>query len=489
MRNRLLGAALAAALCLSMIAPVRAAEPANMTDISGHWAESTISWTMEQGLFNGIDETTFAPEGSMTRGMFVTVLARLEQVSEDDYKDEYLSTLYTDVTADAWFAPSINWATRYGIVNGMGDGSFQPDKPVTREQMATMVIRYASNCHYSLSTVGDVFDGEFTDLSAVAEYAVKPLALLQETGILNGFPGENDTYYFGPQENATRAQCATVFQRLFQSRGKLPEEDWVEPQELSLTPASASLLRGETMQLVSTVLPENTTNATVTWVSLNPDVVAVDKDGVVTALSAGTAEIRVYTYNGLSQSCSITCKNVDGLGDESETFSQKCLRVFGKEYPNAFAARNAYTTKEEADSHMVPVSVDVWDFTDGPGSEKYTKTVTLQVHAAMAETVKAIFREIYEGEEQFPINDAGCYRYEANSEHGVGLAIDLNYNSNYYINPKTGQTVGSHWDPENDPYSIPLEGDVVNAFRKYGYSRGFWSGGVKDYMHFSYMGT
>ena len=488
MRNRLLGAAAAAALCFSLIAPVRAADPANMTDISGHWAEPTITWGMEQGLFNGMDETTFAPEGSMTRGMFVTVLSRLEQINEDDYKDEYLSTLYTDVTADAWFAPSINWATRHGIVNGMGDGSFQPDKPVTREQMAAMVIRYASNCNYDLSTVGDVIAGDFTDLSSVAEYAREPLALLKETGILNGFPGENDTYYFGPQENATRAQCATVFQRLSKARSE-SDREWIEPQELTLTPAAATMLRGETMQPVSQVLPENTNNATVTWVSTNPSVATVDKDGVVTAVSAGTAEIQAYTYNGHTQSCVITCKNVEGLGSEGETFKEKCLRVFGKEYSSAFTARNAYTTKAEADSHMVSVPVTVWDFTNGPDSEKTSKTITLQVHETMAETVKAIFQEIYEGDEQFPISDAGCYRWDPNSEHCVGLAIDLNWNSNYYINPKTGQTVGDHWDPEHDPYSIPLEGDVVNAFKKYGYSRGFWSGGVCDYMHFSYMGT
>lgn len=490
MRKRLLGTALAMALCLSTITPALAVDPANMTDITGHWAEPTITWGMEQGLFNGMDETTFQPEGTMSRGMFVTVLGRLEGIDEDTYKNDDLSTLYPDVSADAWFTPSINWATLHGIINGMDDGTFQPDAPVTREQMAAMVIRYASNCNYALNTVGDVCEGDFTDLDKVAEYAQDPLASLKATGILNGYPGDDGTFYFGPQNNATRAQCAAVFQRLSQARTIFADREWIEPEELTLTPESASMLRGETMPLITAILPENACNQTITWVSSNPTVASVDRNGTVTAVSAGTADIRAYTYNGLMGSCTITCKNAEGLGSETESFRDKCLRVFGQTYPNAFAARNAYASDEEARSHMVSITVPVWNFQNGIDSEKVSTTRTLLVHEAMADTIQAIFQEIYEGKEQFPISDVGCYRYERDSEHGVGLAIDINANSNYYINPKTGQQVGDHWDPENDPYSIPLDGDVVNAFRKYGFTQGiYWSGGVKDYMHFSYFGT
>lgn len=497
MRKRLLGLAVATALCLSTITPALAADPANMTDIGGHWAEPTITWCMEQELFQGMDESTFQPEGTMSRGMFVTVLGRLEGIDQDTYKDDYLGTLYPDVSADAWFSPSINWATRHGIINGMDDGTFQPDAPVTREQMAAMVIRYASNCNYELNTVAEAYTGDFTDLDRVAEYAREPLASLKATGILNGYPGDNGTYYFGPQNNATRAQCAAVFQRLSHARAIFADREWIAPETLTLTPETATMLRGETMPLVTELLPEDACNKTITWVSMDPTVASVDRNGIVTAVSSGTAEIRAYTYNGLMGSCTITCNNKEGLASANESFQDKCLRVFGRTYSNAFTARNAYLEDgpEVAASHMVTITVPVWNFRNNdPGTpeapgEKISTTRTLRVHETMAETVKAIFQEIYEGDEQFPINDVGCYRWDPNSEHCVGLAIDINANSNYYINPKTGQQVGDHWDPENDPYSIPLEGDVVAAFQKYGYTRGFWSGGVRDYMHFSYFGT
>lgn len=490
MKKRLWGTAVAIALCLTSITPALAADPATMTDIVGHWAESTITWGVEQGLFNGMDDGTFQPEGTMTREMFVTVLSRIEGIDQEAYQDDYINTLYTDVNTNMYSAAAINWATRTGIVNGMGDGSFQPRNPVTREQMAAMVIRYASNCNYALNTVGEAVPGDFTDMDTVAEYAREPLASLKATGILNGYENGDGTYRFGPLENATRAQCAAVFQRLSHARTEFTGREWIEPQELTLTPETATLIRGETVPLATAVLPENSCNQTITWVSMNPSIATVDRNGLVTAVSAGTVEIRAYTYNGLTKSCTITCNNIEGLGSENESFQDKCLRIFGTTYQNAFTARNAYASDEEARTHMVRITVPVWNYKDSTRQEKISTTRTLEVHENIAATIQAIFEEIYNGKEQFPINDVGCYRFERDSEHGVGLAIDINYDSNYYINPNTGVTVGSHWDPENDPYSIPADGDVVNAFKHYGFVWGiYWSGGVKDYMHFSYFGT
>lgn len=490
MKKRLLGAAAAIALCLTSITPALAADPANMGDITGHWAEPTIVWGMEQGLFNGMNDTSFAPETPMTREMFVTVLSRIEGIDQEAYKNDYINTLYTDVNENMYSAAAINWATRTGIINGMGDGSFQPTNPVTREQMAAMVIRYASNCNYALNTVSEALPGAFTDLDRVAEYAREPLAALKATGILNGYANGDGTYRFGPLENATRAQCAAVFQRLSHARTAYTDREWIEPQELTLLPETVSLIRGETTSLVTTVLPENSCNQTITWVSMDPSIASVDRNGSVTAVSAGTVDVRAYTYNGLTKTCEVTCRNVEGLGSETESFREKCLRVFAKTYPNAFAARNAYTSAEEAASHMVQVTVPVWNFKDNTHTEKVSTTRTLTVHENIAPTIQAIFEEIYNGPEQFPISDVGCYRWDPESEHCVGLAIDINYNSNYYCDPAGNALVGAHWDPENDPYSIPADGDVVKAFRKYGFTRGVnWNSGYKDYMHFSYFGT
>lgn len=503
MKKRLLGAAAAIAFCLTTMTPVMATDPATMTDISGHWAEVTINWCLEQELFKGTTDTTFEPELSMTREMFVTVLSRIEGIQEEDYQDDYLDYLYPDVHTGMYSAPAINWATRNGIVQGMDDGNFHPQDPVTREQMAAMVIRYAKNCNYELNPVGEVYPGDFTDLSSVAEYALEPLATLKATGILNGYSNDDGTYRFCPQENATRAQCAAVFQRLSNARGEATQQEWIIPEELTLSAPELSMLcSSSAIPLTVAIAPENASNLTVTWVSMDPSIASVDHSGNVTAVSAGTTEIRAYTYNGLSQSCTVTCKYAEGLASETESFQEKCIRIFGREYNDAFTARDAYTSSEEAQSHMVTITVPVWELAgstapenDGDESSdaapaKRSGTRTLEVHENIADTVIAIFEEIYNGEEQFPISDVGCYRWDPSSEHCVGLAIDINANSNYFCEPDGTAIVGSHWDPENDPYSIPADGDVVRAFTKYGFTRGiYWRSGRKDYMHFSFFAT
>ena len=100
MKKRIVSFVLVLALMLCLVPAVSAAEN-GMSDIVGHWAENDISWVLDLGLFNGTSATTFTPNGTMTRGMFVTVLGRYAGIDPDDYEDWYLSELYTDVKADA----------------------------------------------------------------------------------------------------------------------------------------------------------------------------------------------------------------------------------------------------------------------------------------------------------------------------------------------------------------------------------------------------
>ena len=144
--------------------------------------------------------------------------------------------------------------------------------------------------------------------------------------------------------------------------------------------------------------------------------------------------------------------------------------------------------KAAAEADMVQVTVDVWDF-DSTG-EKVTKKMTVKVHKALAPTVSAILREIYEGEEQFPIHYLGGWAWSGRSEHTIGCALDINPEENYYCTPDGTAIVGKYWKPGEDPYSIPLDGEVATIFKKYGFSQGVnWNSGYKDYMHFSYFGT
>ena len=149
-----------------------------------------------------------------------------------------------------------------------------------------------------------------------------------------------------------------------------------------------------------------------------------------------------------------------------------------------------YQTAEEAEANMVEIAVPVWRLqSDG---SKTTGTAYLQVNRTLAPIYEAIFEEIYNGDEQFPIKDVGCYSWRT-GEHSQGTAVDINWDENMEatINADGSltPTTGSHWSPGEDPYSIPEGGDVYNAFTKYGFS---WGGNAwtskRDYMHFSYFG-
>lgn len=484
MRKKLSKLLICFSLSLSLCTSAFAVDPAAMTDIDGHWAQDAISYCLTENLFQGMSETEFGPEFSMTRGMFVTVLGRMVDVDETQYQDWYLTQLYSDVNPDFYYAPYINWATRYGIVNGMGDGTFSPDALITREQMATIVVRFASIYNYMLLSAGEVAAASFTDSDTISQYAQDAVETLRITGILNGYQNDDGSYRFGPQETATRAQCATLFYRLNQALAPYEGRDLIDPEVLEITPSVTELKVGETGYCTVSISPEETTNQTITWVSTDTSVLTIGSDGQFTALAEGTAEIHAFTWNGLTQSCTITVTADTSLAYAGETYEEKCMRIFGEvtdEY------RTYYDINDT--SYLVTVPVQVWDFTDSTHTEKTTKTIYLQVHKNIAATVQAIFEEIYNGDEQFPIYSAGGYYRSTYSEHTPGLAIDINPNENYECTNDGTAMTGSYWKPGEDPYSIPPDGDVVQAFRKYGFGWGADWNSKKDYMHFSYFGT
>ena len=480
----LIAIVLALALCIG----AAAADPGNMTDIQGHWAETAIGYCMEAGLYSGVSETQFAPEKGMSRAMFVTVLGRLAGIAPEAYNDWYMDNLYRDVSGGAYYAPYVNWATRFGITSGVGEGCFQPGADITREQMATILMRFASIYGCRIVSQGGIIADGFTDMSAVSPWAREAVDSMRLTGIINGYADPDGTYRFGPLQTATRAQCAAVFYRLDQALRPDEGRIFVDPQALELSPGILTLYPGDTASLTPRFSPADSTNQAVTWISSDPSVVRVE-GGRVEALNQGEAMIYAYSWNGLQGSCEVyvieDTPADPSLAHDGETYTEKCMRIFG-EY--TYEPRSYYASGDT--SYLTNVTVQVWDFTDSSYTTKYTKTITLTVHKNIASTVEAIFREIYNGPERFPISYAGGYRNAGLSEHTPGLAIDINANSNYYCDPNGNALTGSHWLPGTDPYSIPLDGDVARAFTKYGFTRGiYWRSGYKDYMHFSYFGT
>lgn len=151
------------------------------TDVSGHWGAADVAFVSGRGLFLGVDDTRFDPDGAMTRAMLTTVLYRLE-----GEPDGAAGKRFDDVAADAWYARAVAWAAEEQIVLGTDNG-FDPEGTITREQLAAMLCRYAAYLGLDTSARGGL-DG-FSDAAAASEWARRPLGWCVENGILTGKGG------------------------------------------------------------------------------------------------------------------------------------------------------------------------------------------------------------------------------------------------------------------------------------------------------------
>ncbi|MBE7028360.1 MAG: S-layer homology domain-containing protein, partial [Ruminococcaceae bacterium] len=172
------------------------------TDISKEaWYYDYVKAIVEKDFMKGISETEFAPDATLTRGMFVTVLYRIEgePLVEDGVN-------FTDVADDQYYANAVKWASANGIVKGITETEFAPNVEVTREQMAAMLTRYADYKKIEAAE-GDV---SYTDDAEISEYAKEAVKIANKLGILIG----NTDGSFAPKKNATRAEAAALFVRL-----------------------------------------------------------------------------------------------------------------------------------------------------------------------------------------------------------------------------------------------------------------------------------
>lgn len=171
----------------------------------GYWAYGAIQYVYGEGLMAGTSGSTFSPEGTTTRGQIVTILWRLSGSPVVNYLMDF-----DDVNPAAYYAEAIRWATSEGIAGGYGGGLFGPDDPITREQLAVMLHRYAQHEGCDVSIGEDINILSYADAFTVSEYAVSALQWACGAGIISG-TGDGST--LTPQGEATRAQAATVLMR------------------------------------------------------------------------------------------------------------------------------------------------------------------------------------------------------------------------------------------------------------------------------------
>ena len=172
------------------------------SDVSaGDWFYDPVVWIYNEGLMTGTSATTFEPNTSTTRAMIVAMLARLEGVTSAE------SAGFTDVSGSDWYATAVNWAASEGIVGGFGDGTFQPNAPITREQMASILYRYAEYKGLDVSARTDL--SHYSDAENISSWANDVLSWAVAEGLLTGVTSDE----LQPQGNATRAQVAAILQR------------------------------------------------------------------------------------------------------------------------------------------------------------------------------------------------------------------------------------------------------------------------------------
>ena len=175
----------------------------SFTDVDGHWALEFIDFVTARELFNGTAEELFSAEMSMTRGMFVTVLGRLEGMDPQ----RYTAQSFEDVASGVWYAPYVEWATRNGVISGYGNGKFGPNDPITREQMAVILYNYAGSIDQNVGTVGDL--SGFSDQEQVSGWARTQMAWAVGCGLINGKSGGA----LDPAGRATRSEVAAILER------------------------------------------------------------------------------------------------------------------------------------------------------------------------------------------------------------------------------------------------------------------------------------
>jgi hypothetical protein len=174
------------------------------TDVSsGSWYYTVVKHAVETGLMDGTSETIFEPDSSMTRAMFATVLYRLAGSPTVTG-----TSGFTDVVSGTWYDSATTWGESNSIIKGMGNNEFSPNTAVTREQMATLMCRYASFLGRSVITA-DTSIGNYSDSISVSAWAYSAMSWSVANGLINGM-GNNT---LAPQSSATRAQVAAILMR------------------------------------------------------------------------------------------------------------------------------------------------------------------------------------------------------------------------------------------------------------------------------------
>ena len=174
----------------------------SFTDVdTDDWFADAVQYMLDNGMMNGVTDTTFGPGTTTTRGMIVTILYRLEG------EPDTTASSFTDAASGMYYADAVAWAQANSIVTGITETIFAPDQAITREQMAAILYRYAQYKGYDVTASNDL--SSYTDASRISAYATTAMQWANAEGLITG----NTSTTINPTGNATRAEVATILMR------------------------------------------------------------------------------------------------------------------------------------------------------------------------------------------------------------------------------------------------------------------------------------
>ena len=171
------------------------------------WYHSDTDYVLSGSLMKGIAEKTFAPDEKLTRAMIVTILYR-----NDGAPEKSSGSSFKDITEGAYYENAVSWAQKNGIIKGFSNTEFAPNVPITREQLAAIMYRYAIFKGMDVSNTSASLES-YNDYNAVSEYAAEPLRWAAEKGFVKG----RTEATLNPKDNATRAEVAAILHRFLEN--------------------------------------------------------------------------------------------------------------------------------------------------------------------------------------------------------------------------------------------------------------------------------
>ena len=175
----------------------------NFTDVEENgWYHTGVDFMVKNGFMNGVADDAFDVDGNLTRAQLVTILYRIAGEPESTATNPF-----ADVADGQWYTNAVIWAAENGIVKGVNTTTFAPNDQITREQIATILFRYAKAEKVEGKLAG------FPDAEKVSDYAADAMAWAVEQGLINGVSESDGKTYLAPQETATRAQIAVILMR------------------------------------------------------------------------------------------------------------------------------------------------------------------------------------------------------------------------------------------------------------------------------------